>query len=578
MKKLISLILISFVLITTSCGNTQKSTSATPESSVSTPQIEMPDLKGLTYSEAVTKLHDKGFTNITSDFNDFSNWGKDRLQIVGQNESSGRMLSPDQEIQLKCKKICHFILDISSDYNLLFSKYDISIYLGDEEVGTVANGKNISQTYDILEGEYVLKVKRFNESSPVNKTKLTIDTDSLFKCSLSHDSDEIEFHDVVTEDLTSKMPDIVGKKLAYGKSDLKNANLYNIDITPTIDSSSENDWIIVLQSIPVSAEIGLNHQITLECKSLNDYYNDLFINKPLKDALDTAESKKLTPLFFNYEDDSDISSTIKNLSDLKMNDWTVMRAEIGSNQETISLYLKNTLTPEEKAAQEKAAAEKAEQEKKAAEKIAQIKADAEKAASEKADTNEAASEKTDAEKAASEETEDMNQQEESATSISESTTPVQEDAVSKAEVQMPIISGTNLGSATSVAYSYGLSEAYEDTDYNDGTIQKALTHKDIKYDLDLLYSASSKELVLAEIITYNFASKQEQIDFILKMIPVLCPPSDVDTITNWFNGNQGSDVQTEINGIDYHVYLSTGGSLIFDINMTHWEDWYLSQD
>ena len=563
MKKIVTAILIGLIFLITSCGQSSSSTTKSTDSSLSKSQIEMIDLNDLTYSAALEKLQEAGFTNVSCDFNDFPNWSGDRLKVVGQSHPSGKMLSPDTEIQLKCKKICRFALDISSDANILFSKYDISIYLGNEDVGSVANGKNLSRVYDVVEGEYVLKVKRFNESSPENKTKITVNTDMLFKCSLSHDSSEIEFHDVVSEHLTSEMPDVVGKILSTGKSILDNTPLYNANITPSIDSSDEKNWIIVSQSVPAGTIMELNRQYSLECISLEEHYSAALVGKTLKEAIKSSVYEKIRPLFFSAEDNSDIRSIINNLSDAEKGDWTIVRLETGLDPGTVSLYLKNTLTPEEKAAREQAAAEKAAKEKETAEKAAKEKEAAEKAAKEK----EAAAQASEA-----------TQPESSAASSAESTaSPKDSESSGSEEIKMPIVSGTSLDLIASAAYEYGLSEAYEDTDFQDGTIQKALASKDNKYDLDILYSSSSKELVLADIITYSFASSQEQADFILHMIPVLCPPNDVDSVIAWFNENKGNEAQTEINGVDYQTFLSTGGSLIFEVNMENWENWYLSQ-
>ena len=83
-------------------------------------------------------------------------------------------------------------LEVSSEYNLIFSKYDISISVDGEELGTVTNGEKFEYKIEIQEGEHELSFCKSGSSSPKAVKKLVVSEDSLFSCELSHGSSSIE--------------------------------------------------------------------------------------------------------------------------------------------------------------------------------------------------------------------------------------------------------------------------------------------------------------------------------------------------------------------------------------------------
>lgn len=95
--------------------------------------------------------------------------------------------------------ICLLCLDITSESNFLFDKYDIAIYLDGEQIGTVADGDTFTKAVETTAGSHVILVRDADDDSRKAAEKINLTGDMTFQCSLAH-GESITFNDVKLDD------------------------------------------------------------------------------------------------------------------------------------------------------------------------------------------------------------------------------------------------------------------------------------------------------------------------------------------------------------------------------------------
>ncbi len=153
------------------------------------------DVEGKTIEEARTALLDAGFTTVVSNDNDPS-WDPDRWIVVGQSYKAGKSIMPDVRIDLYCKKLCYVDIVVTSGDNMLFSKYDMEIYLDDVQIGTVSNGGTLLWKDSLLEGNHTLKAVNVEKREVYSTAQMDISGNTTFSCELFHGNSKIEFKDI----------------------------------------------------------------------------------------------------------------------------------------------------------------------------------------------------------------------------------------------------------------------------------------------------------------------------------------------------------------------------------------------
>ncbi len=138
---------------------------------------------------------------------------------------------------------------------------------------------------------------------------------------------------------------------------------------------------------------------------------------------------------------------------------------------------------------------------------------------------------------------------------------------------MPVMKGSSLDNAVKVAKEHGLSQSYSDEDWGYGTKMRPLNNKNASLTIDIVYSTSTKEVLVGSIVTDNRSSLDEQKAFIIAMASVLCPSSDKETVLKWVKSNVGSSAKTTIGGFVYEVAIGTTGQYLFFAGEKNWEEW-----
>ena len=228
-------------------------------------KIEMLNVVGMSITEAGNVLSDKGFTNIVSNID--SSASEDKWIVMSQNINSGARVLPDTEIKLFCNKKCQLYIDVKSEGNLLFNKYDMTISLDGQEIGTVANGAVFSQLIEVLDGEHEIVFCKAGSSSPISTKAISVTNDMTFGCDIAHGSDTIELKNIHQEQNADggalEVIDVTGMVLAEAIDALKEKGFVNVREEPSGEIWDKNGWIVTGQDTEAGTTADKNIQIKL---------------------------------------------------------------------------------------------------------------------------------------------------------------------------------------------------------------------------------------------------------------------------------------------------------------------------
>ena len=323
-------VLILILLISSIGGRSTSSntpTKTTVDNSTTDSAIVMINVTEMDYPSAVKALRDAGFTNITSNVSGDTD---EALWIVTeQSVSAGKQASADSKISLTCAMKCNLYLDITSEANLIFSTYDIAIFLDGEEIGSVGNGKEFTYLIEVLSGKHELLFSKSGDTSVKGTKKLTVSGDLTYTCTLSHDSSSVSMKNETTESNISKatleVVDVTGMVLSDAISTLGDIGFSNLREEPFNSIWDKDNWIVVSQGITAGTIADKNEYFQLDCISLDDYFSQTYVGKNATEIQEHAEKSGFS---IRFEDSSgkDLNNTIANLDGDTMKDWVATSA------------------------------------------------------------------------------------------------------------------------------------------------------------------------------------------------------------------------------------------------------------
>ncbi len=536
-KKILIIAIVAILLIAYTALRAGKSTSSRNTENASLPaqqteqtiveekKISVLNVVEMTCSEAMEALQSAGFTNVTTNVD--SDAIETQWIVVKQSVNAGKTIRPSDRIELICAMRCKLYLDLHSEGNLMFSTYDISVTLDGAEVGSIPNGKNFTFLADVLGGDHTLEFCKTGSTSPKATKNIKISNDMTYSCDLGHDSSSI---DIKNENIQSnvngaslEVVDVTGMVLSEAMAKLKEIGFSNLREEPYSDIWDKDNWIVTAQGIQSETIADKNDFIQLDCISLDDYFNNTYVGRNVNGIQELAE---ISGFVIRFEDSSnhDMNSTIAVMDQQTKENWVAISArQYGGAYKTAVVTISNTNGAVEPLAMPKPTA---------------------KPESEKYDIDTG--------------------------SINASTATTNPE-----EATMPVMPGTNLDTVIDAAKAFGLSRTFSDISMGHGTKNCTLEKSDNGgLTLDIIYSASTKEVLCGSIVTFNILSSlEEQKEFIRAMAVVLCPERDQSDVTNWVNSNVGGSAETMINGFVYEMDLGSSGNCLYDAGERNWEKW-----
>lgn len=287
-------------------------------------KIEMIGVVTLTYDEAVEILRECGFTNIVSNFDSIE--AQKEWIVIEQSVAKGKMLLPDDQIELICAYMCRLDLSLSSDGNLMFSTYDMTISLDDKEIGTVSNGETFTYSGEVLNGEHKLTFCKLGEDDPNCSRTFMVSGDTSYKCDIAHGSTSIE---IKNESITSiqelVMIDVTEKILSEAEKALQAVGLSNVRGEPYGSIWDKDNWIVISQSVAEGTLLGSNAFIQLDCIKLDEYFEKEYVGKTINEIEELAKAKGFS-VRFDDKEWNDMNSRVAAMDEKEKEDWIATEA------------------------------------------------------------------------------------------------------------------------------------------------------------------------------------------------------------------------------------------------------------
>ncbi len=166
-------------------------------------------------------------------------------------------------------------LDIESENNLLFSTYDITIFLNGKEIGTVANGKRFVSTVEVTKEQNELSFCKASDTSPKSTRKIKVTEDMSYECTLGHSSSSIDIkNETVTSGLIEtdiEMVDVTGYILSEAESKLYSIGFTEIKSAADSGIWDKNNWVVSTQNYKPGTKVNKYSVIQLFCVRPSEY-------------------------------------------------------------------------------------------------------------------------------------------------------------------------------------------------------------------------------------------------------------------------------------------------------------------
>ena len=113
--------------------------------------------------------------------------------VIGLTACQSEQSETNQEEKMQVEKFAVQV-EIACEENLLFSRYDVNIFIDGELLGTLEHGATDTYTAELVEGEHTLKAEKEDESVVDGTVEFEVseNTELSYQLSLSRDQIEIE--------------------------------------------------------------------------------------------------------------------------------------------------------------------------------------------------------------------------------------------------------------------------------------------------------------------------------------------------------------------------------------------------
>ena len=168
---------------------------------------------------------------------------------------------------------------ISSDANLVFSRYDIQIELDGESLGVVSNGNMFEQGIYLTGGSHSLTAYKTDDAALNDVYTFDVSSNQVFTAKIRHERDNVEFYDIELSDgidtIEGTVPNVVNLSLSDALKLLENNGFASVVVYEGTEKvwTNENDYIVIEQSISPETIHKKSDELTLYVQKDNQADN-----------------------------------------------------------------------------------------------------------------------------------------------------------------------------------------------------------------------------------------------------------------------------------------------------------------
>ena len=301
MKRIIGLIVIlSISLALTGCGSKEAEIENTITASA---PVDGESAVGESYEDVYRKFKSAGFTNIKVDeveevSEDDQRGTIKEIEIKGDNSFKKKdSFNADDEVYISYYSTKYKVdFKIVCAENFFLSKYDVQVYLDDEEMDKVDHGDTIEFSKSLDKGKHVIRFEKYDDDGidpeVDGKKSFTIEKDEKLKFKISCHSSQINVDELVKH-INSPVDSSDIQSLTYKKlkKKFKDAGFKNIKGEKIEDLDSSSADINKVKSV----SIGGRKNFTKDSK----FYSDskivikYHVEKPVEEDEVNEESEDL---------------------------------------------------------------------------------------------------------------------------------------------------------------------------------------------------------------------------------------------------------------------------------------------
>ena len=120
------------------------------------------------------------------------------MTVIGLTACQNEQSETNQEEEMQADKFTVQV-EIACKENLLFSRYDVNIFIDDELLGTLEHGATDTYAAELIEGGHTLKAEKEDESDVDGTVEFEVSENTELSYQLSLSSDQIEIEKIEPE-------------------------------------------------------------------------------------------------------------------------------------------------------------------------------------------------------------------------------------------------------------------------------------------------------------------------------------------------------------------------------------------
>lgn len=89
-------------------------------------------------------------------------------------------------------------LDVEFEENLMFSRYDVDVYLNNTKLATIEHGKEYHEVLNVAAGDYTLTFTKSDDQSVSGVSHISVTQDTSYQCEIHAKNDKVKIDKVKT--------------------------------------------------------------------------------------------------------------------------------------------------------------------------------------------------------------------------------------------------------------------------------------------------------------------------------------------------------------------------------------------
>ena len=108
------------------------------------------------------------------------------------DETDGRMAAPADQTVIRVNGDIRLDLSVEFEENLMFSTYDVQLFVDDELVATLPHGEDYAAVLGVSEGLHILKFQKVGKASVKGVSQISVSEDTSFSCKIQAKNSEVK--------------------------------------------------------------------------------------------------------------------------------------------------------------------------------------------------------------------------------------------------------------------------------------------------------------------------------------------------------------------------------------------------